>query len=58
MKANGKTTTWRVLVSINGVMAVNMKVSIKRIRSTGMEFISGLMAESTWAIGLKASKWA
>jgi len=53
MKGNGKTTIWRELVSISGMMAENMRDSIKMIKSMGMEFIHGLMADAMKVTGIK-----
>jgi len=46
-KVNGKIIIWTDMVSILGKMAVNMKASIRKIRSMVKEFILGPMAEGT-----------
>ena len=45
IKANGKTTIWKVTESIHGKMEGAIKANIKKIKSMGMGFMLGLMEE-------------
>ena len=58
MKENGATITWRVLVSISGMMEESTKETIIMIRSTGSASIPGLMAENMKGTGGKGNSMA
>ena len=55
---SGLTTRWRVRALLPGVMAVDMLVAIKMIRSMDMERLSGLTAVNTSVNGAKANSTA
>jgi len=55
MRENGKTTIWKELVSISGMMVENTRVSTKMIKNMDMEFIHGLMVVVMRATGTKES---
>lgn len=55
MKANGRITIWKVQESMYGMMAVDMKVNIKMIKSMVLVFTHGLMADVMKATGIKVN---
>jgi hypothetical protein len=55
MKVNGWTTTWKEWASTFGMMVGCTKVNTKTIKSTGMAFIPGLMADVMRAIGIEVN---
>jgi hypothetical protein len=55
MKENGKITIWKELESMCGTMVVDMRVSIKMIKSMVLVSIHGLTADAMKATGTKAN---
>jgi hypothetical protein len=54
-KANGLKITWRVWVSISGMMGVSIKVSTRTTKSTDLVFTPGQMVVTMKDIGTEAS---
>jgi len=55
MRANGKTTIWKVSVATNGAMEDAMKANIEKIRSMVSVFTNGLTVVSILAIGVEVN---
>ena len=55
MKVSGKEIIWKVLVYTYGMMVVVMRENINTIKSMVMEFMYGLIKESTRDTGLEES---
>lgn len=58
LKENGGEIIWKAWVSISGMMGESIKEIIKMIRRMGMEYISGLMEENIWDIGVEVNSMA
>jgi hypothetical protein len=58
IKENGSITIWKVWVFILGQMGVDMKESIKMIKSTVMVSILGLIKEDIRVCGLRVNNMA